>query len=157
EIGHFVGLDHTPIGGATVVSGPAGVGTESGLSADEVAAMRFLYPDGTMTNLATIKGKITWPGAVFGVENIHGAAIILEDSKGNIAGGTVSRSNGEYELAALAAGSYNLRICPFDPSNAPNDRSLMRAEEIHYDYAAAITAFQATTNIPITLTNKQVL
>ena len=157
EIGHFVGLDHTPIGGATVVSGPAGVGTEAGLSADEVAAMRFLYPDGTLTNLATIKGKITRPGEFFGVDNVHGAAIFLEDSKGNIAGGTVSRPNGDYELAGLPPGSYKLRICPFDPANAPNDRSLMRAGEIHPDYNGAITRFQATTNTPITLTNKQVL
>jgi len=46
EIGHFLGLDHTPAGGATVIDGGNGINTNSGLSADEVAAARYLYPDG---------------------------------------------------------------------------------------------------------------
>jgi hypothetical protein len=44
EIGHFLGLDHSTAGGATVIDGGNGINTNSGLSADEFAAARYLYP-----------------------------------------------------------------------------------------------------------------
>ena len=29
EVGHFIGLEHTPAGGATVANGPNGIGTQA--------------------------------------------------------------------------------------------------------------------------------
>src|SRR5688500_10189793 len=50
EIGHFLGLDHAVAGGATLAIGANGVSTEAGLSQDEIAAMRFLYPSVAVSN-----------------------------------------------------------------------------------------------------------
>jgi hypothetical protein len=144
EIGHLVGLDHSPAGGATVVNGGNGVNTEAGLSADEFAAMRFLYPDGTLTH-ASVSGTVRMNGG-----GILGAMIIAEDSVGNIAGATVSRSGGPYDIFGLVPGMYRLRVCPFDPANSgPN--SLMRGDEIAPEYRTAVTSFLATGNTTLSL------
>src|SRR6266478_2645550 len=53
EIGHFLGLKHSPVGGATMLfHGAGGVNVQAGLSADEVAAARSLY--GTSSTLAAL-------------------------------------------------------------------------------------------------------
>jgi hypothetical protein len=147
EIGHFVGLDHSPAGGATVANGPNGIGTQAGLSADEVAAMRYLYPD-TRFKWASIRGKVTSSGT-----GVFGAIVVAEDSAGNIAGATVTRSDGSYDIFSLPAGAYNLRATPFDPSNASNNDSLMRPGEVADDYASGQTSFLPTANLSLTLTN----
>lgn len=145
EIGHFVGLDHTPAGGATVIDGPNGIGTTAGLSADEVAAMRYLYPDPAF-KWSAIKGRVTRQG-----QAVPGAMVIVEDSAGNIAGATVTRFNGDYEVPSLPLGDYNLRVTPFDPSGTPKSASLMTPEEIGPDNTLAETSFLPTTNFPISI------
>ncbi len=149
EIGHFLGLDHTPAGGATVVNGPNGIGTQAGLSADEVAAMRYLYPD-TSLKWASIHGKVTKSGAA-----VYGAMVIVDDSAGNIAGATVTRLTGDYDVFSLPAGTYRLRVSPFDPPTAPNSSSLMRPGEINVDLQLGNpdTSFLPTANLTMTLTN----
>jgi len=144
EIGHFVGLDHTPAGGATVINGANGIGTEAGLSADEIAAMRFLYPTGP-NGLAVVRGTVRLNGA-----GILGAMVLAEDAAGNLAGATVTRASGFYEIPSLAAGSYSLRVCPFDPRNS-GGASLLRAAEIAQEYEFAPTAFLPTANSPAAL------
>jgi hypothetical protein len=149
EIGHFIGLDHTPAGAATVVAGPNGIGTQAGLSADEVAAMRYLYPDPAL-KWASISGKVTKNGLAS-----WGAIVTVEDSAGNIAGSTVTRQNGDYNVFSLPGGTYRLHVSPFDPPNTANNLSLMRADEINVDFKVGTpeTSFLATTNLTITLTN----
>ena len=151
EIGHFIGLDHTPAGGGTVITGAPGINTELGLSADEIAAVRFLYPDPAL-KWASIKGKVR-----MGSNPVFGAVVALEDAQGNIAGATVTRSTGDYELHSLSGGTYRLRVSPLDPSGLSNQQSLLRAEEIALDYYFANTSFKATAPITITITNGQSL
>ena len=56
ELGHFLGLVHTAAGAATMVwQGTAGLNFQSGLTADEMAAARYLYP---ATNQVNAYGKI---------------------------------------------------------------------------------------------------
>lgn len=150
EIGHFLGLDHTPLGGGTVLPGHPGISPELGLSSDEIAAMRFLYPDPAL-KWGSIKGKVTMNGA-----GILGAIVALQDSNGTAIQATVTRDTGDFELHSLEAGTYTIRVSPLDPAGTPNSRSLLRGEEIAIDYQNAVTAFKPTPAIGgLTLTNGQ--
>jgi len=145
EIGHAIGLDHSPVGAATVAQGRNGISTEAGLSSDEIAAARFLYPDPNFyPTLGMIKGVVTMNGAA-----VFGAAVFAEDAHGNIMGGTVSQADGTYELPALPAGNYNVRACPLDPKLASD--YLRRGRDIAGDYTDANTSFSPTANLPVTV------
>lgn len=142
EIGHFLGLDHTPAGGGTVINGAVGVATETGLSADEIAAIRFLNP-APGSNWASIQGTVRMNNAA-----VFGAMVIVEDAAGNIAGATVSDASGAYLVPSLAPGEYKLRVCPFDHAGSPG---LLRPEEIASDYRGAQTSFLPTSNLAFTV------
>ena len=144
EIGHFVGLDHAVSGGATVFVGESGVSTEAGLSADEIAAMRFLYPAEPATT-AEIRGTVRLNG-----QPVLGAVIVAEDQQGNIANATVSRADGAYNLGGLAPGTYHLRASPLDPANAGVEK-LIQGRDIAFEYINAVTSFAATTNRLVTV------
>jgi hypothetical protein len=144
EIGHFLGLDHTPAGGATVIDGGNGINTNSGLSADEVAAARYLYPDGT-SKWGSVTGVIRMNGT-----GILGAAVIVEDAYGNIVGATVTQSSGKYAVYSLPGGTYKLRVSPLDPANSGNS-SLLRGAEIAVEYTSAVTSFLPTENFTVTV------
>jgi hypothetical protein len=69
EIGHLIGLDHSPVGGATMMArGESGLGLGSGLSTDEIAAVRSLYARTDWTSRqGTLQGRVTLNGVgVFG-------------------------------------------------------------------------------------------
>jgi hypothetical protein len=128
-----------------VLNGAAGVATEAGLSADDIAAARFLNPAANMT-WASIRGTVRMNNAP-----VLGAMVIVEDSAGNIAGATVSDASGAYLVPSLSAGAYRLRVCPLDGGFS----GLLRGEEIAIDYVQAVTAFLPTTNVSITLTPQE--
>ena len=149
EIGHLIGLDHSPVGGATVTAGGPGIGTESGLSSDEIADVKYLYPQPAVPGtLGTLRGQMTKNGAA-----VFGAMVIAEDLAGNVIAGTVSRADGRYELPALPPGQYNVRSSPLDPAGASPSSSLLRGRDIALDlyYDPADTAFLPTTNKPVSL------
>jgi hypothetical protein len=150
EIGHFVGLDHAANGGATVFAGGPGISAEAGLSRDELAAMRFLYP-GSSGTTAGIKGKVRLNGA-----GILGAVIVAEDSNGNLTSATVSRADGSYDLSGLPLGAYQIRVTPLDPANSGSDK-LIRGRDIAPEYENAVTSFAATGNQSVTLSASELL
>jgi hypothetical protein len=109
EIGHLLGLAHSPVGGATMLfRGPGGVNLQAGLAADDACGGRFLYPS-TITNVGAIRGTVTKDGSP-----IFGAAVFAETSISNVFAGTVTRSDGSYEINMLPAGSYQVRVAPLD-------------------------------------------
>ncbi len=145
EIGHFIGLDHTPVGGATVIPAANGVSTSVGLSADEIAAVRFLYPlESYKSKLGSIGGRVTMNG-----KNVFGAAVFAETLQGNIAAGTVSSVDGSYVFEALPVGSYQVRATPLDPSSVTEQNSLFRGRDIAPDYVGANTSFRPSTNLAV--------
>ena len=147
EIGHFIGLDHSPVGGATVTFGGFGLDTEAGLSSDEVSAVRALYPQAALpATLGDLRGQVRMNGA-----GVFGAVVTAENAAGNVAAGTVAQSSGAYELPALPSGDYQIRVTPLDPSSAPETSSLRRGGDIAAEYESAVTAFLPSTNRPVTL------
>jgi hypothetical protein len=146
EIGHLLGLDHTPVGGATVIDAGSGIGTDVGLSSDEIAAAKFLYGTAaTLGQLGTIAGTVRMNGV-----GIHGAVVTLE-TNGIAIQSTVSDEAGNYRLPALAPGNYNLHVSPLDPDSASAQFSLFQPLDIAGDFLNATTAFKATENVPATV------
>jgi len=147
EIGHFLGLDHTPLGGGTVINGGPGICPEFGLSSDEIAAARFLYP-ATPSQIGTISGFVHMNGV-----GIHGAIVTAETAQGIAISATASDSAGNYKLPALPPGAYNVHVSPMDPDTADAFSSIFRPSDIAGDFGAATTAFLATENSATTVTS----
>jgi hypothetical protein len=147
ELGHFIGLEHSPLGGATLFyRDRGGVGPYLGLSTDERLAVQFLYP---ATGLLATRGRIEGTVALAGA-NVLGALVVAEDAAGNVASATLSRTNGAYSLPALFPGTYLVRASPLDPATA--NVFLTRGREIvNPDYASSITAFLPTANTAVTV------
>lgn len=148
EIGHMLGLDHTPLGGGTVIDGSPGVGPSAGLSSDEIAAARFLNPNGT---IAALIGGFTGTVRMNGTA-IKGAIVTAETLEGFAISATVSDASGIYRLPALPVGNYNLHVSPLDPTVAGTGNSLFRDKDIAPDFLNAITTFKPTENLAISVT-----
>ena len=146
EMGHFLGLAHSPAGSASMLYvGADGVDNQAGLSADEIAAAWFIYAATNQVNArATLKGQITRAGA-----GILGAAVFVEDSATNIIAGTVTRAGGNYEMNALSPGTYQVRVSPLDPGAAAD--WLVRGRDISSEFNSAETAFLPTSGTNVTL------
>ncbi len=140
EFGHFIGLQHSPLGAATMFwrTGP-GVGLSVGLLRDEVAAAQTLYgkPD-ALTKLGSIVGKVT-----MGRGLVFGAMVLAEDTHGNIIQSTVTERNGRYELTALPPASYRLRVVPLNSPDA-KPKPLVRDINISIEHEGAETKFRPT-------------
>jgi hypothetical protein len=158
EIGHFVGLNHSPVGGATMLfRSPGGVNVQAGLSSDEIAAAKWLYGQAsTLASLGRLRGNVTMNGSA-----VFGAVVIAENSSsGNVIAGTISGTDGAYDLPAVPPGQYGVRVTPLDPPVAAKDPFLIRGRDIStrtngvggYLYDGVQTSFQPTTNVIITLT-----
>ena len=149
EIGHMIGLAHSPVGGATMFPrGGGGVNVQSGLSPDEIAAVRALYPSANLPGLARLSGSVR-----LGTNRVFGAVVCVEDAAGNIAAGTVTQGDGRYSLLALPPGNYQARVTPVDPANA--SYSLFRGPDIAPEFATAEHQFLPTANRLVTLTPGQ--
>lgn len=147
EIGHSLGLNHSSIGGATMLfAGGTGIDPNAGLSIDEIAFAHALYPsNGVQATLGNLSGTVTKGGLP-----VFGAAVVIEGTNGIVMGGTVTLSNGSYLLNALPVSNYNVRVVPLDPSSATS--WLIQGQDIAASFASADTSFLPTGNTPITLT-----
>jgi hypothetical protein len=146
EIGHFLGLAHSPVGAATMFPRSGnGISTQAGLSADEISAAQALYPDSsTLASLGTLSGQVTMGGAA-----VFSAIVVAENSAGNIVAGTVTRADGRYELPALPPGNYQVRVTPVDPPGS--SFYLLRGRDISPGFSAAEPTFLPTMNTSVTV------
>ena len=143
EIGHLIGLEHSPVGGATMFAwGAEGVSTHVGLSRDEIAAAQLLYP-GAPLEAGHLRGQVLMNSTA-----VFGAAVIAEDSSGNVVSGTVTRENGWYELPGLPPGNYQVRVTPLDPAAADSLYRLVPGSDIAPAFAGAMTGFLPGVNTP---------
>lgn len=147
EIGHLIGLEHSPVGGATMFAWNAeGVSTHVGLSKDEIAAVQSLYP-GAPLALGHLRGQVRMNSTA-----VFGAAVIAEDAAGNVVSGTVTREDGRYELPGLPPGNYQVRVTPLDPALANSLYRLVPGSDIAPAFAGAMTGFLPSTNKPVAVT-----
>jgi hypothetical protein len=149
ELGHFIGLDHSPLGAATMFAfSGSGVSAQAGLSSDDVLGAQYIYRlSNSNPQRSWLKGQVSCAGT-----NILGAVVTVEDTNGNLHASTVTRSNGVYEIPLLFPGSYFVRVSPLDPINS--SQPLVTAQYITSsgDYDAGQTRFLPTTNFLVVLT-----
>ncbi|HMJ91432.1 MAG TPA: matrixin family metalloprotease, partial [Candidatus Acidoferrum sp.] len=146
EMGHFIGLSHSPVGAATMFwAGGPGTGTQVGLSTDELCAARLIYAaTNHLSNLGALRGQVTRLGSP-----VFGSAVFAEDTNGVLVAGTVTDSSGQYQLFAMPPGNYQVRSTPLDAPSA--SAFLARGWEIDFDFSAADSSFLPTTNIAVSV------
>ncbi len=116
EIGHFVGLNHSGIGAASlspfIASGQL---TPRSLGADDVTAARKMY-SGAFAGEAITQGRIS--GRVrrlAGGASVSGAHVWARDAAdGRVITGTISDGSGDYLLTGLPPGFYDVLAGPLD-------------------------------------------
>jgi len=147
ESGHFLGINHSPLGGATMFfAGNSGVNVQDGASSDDIAAMRYLY--GTnLANFGAIKGSVTVNGTP-----VAGAIVVAQDAaSSNDFTGTLTWTNGNFAMNAIPPGTYRLRAAPLDPAATRSIDSLCTGPDISPVYNNAFTSFLPTTNLSVTV------
>ena len=114
EIGHAIGLNHSPIGTATMFPRTGtGVTKSRTLSTDDQIAASLIYPvAGFLATTGTIQGRV----ADGSNNNIFGANVVATDANGNVAACSLSQSDGTYSIQGLNPGSYTVFAAPLDPS-----------------------------------------
>ncbi len=145
ELGHFLGITHTPVAGATMVFlGPAGANNlQARLSADDIAGIRFLYgQDGT--NSGAITGTVTKNGSP-----VLGAQVFIQDAASNLVAGVMSLSSGSYTAGMLPPGTYQVRAAPLALNASAR---LVAAPDIDASFNSADLAFLPTVNISTVVT-----
>ncbi len=146
EAGHLLGLQHSPVGGATMlVGGEYGVNAQVGLAIDDRAAAWGLYPDSDRSRqVGRVNGRV-----MAGGQPVFGAAVFAENPLGEVFAGTVTTSEGRYELGGLPAGGYTVRVAPLDPATSLN--YLIRGLDISTAYGGAQTLFSPSDDRPVTV------
>jgi hypothetical protein len=135
EIGHSLGFEHSPVGGATMFARSLnGVGAQAGLSDDDTAAARTVYPFGSELN-GRISGVVSLQS-----KPVFGAEVFLENLSGNIEQGTVTRNDGIFNFVTHE-GNYTVRILPLDPGSPNSLTHLLTGSDIAPAYSGAETSF----------------
>ncbi|MGE0126887.1 MAG: matrixin family metalloprotease [Blastocatellales bacterium] len=112
EIGHILGLSHTPIGGATMFP-RTGVGRLRGrtLESDDAVAVSAVYPAaGFESSTGTIRGRVADNNGAA----IFGAHVAVVDANGNTITGALSQTDGSYSIQGLPPGNYTVYAEPLD-------------------------------------------
>ena len=146
EFGHFIGLQHSPLGAATMFSRTAaGVSVSAGLTLDEVAAAQSLYRrDSEASSFGAISGKVTMSG-----KGVFGAVVIAEDEHGNIVQSTVTEPSGDYDIAPIPAGKYRVRVSPLHSPDA--NQPLVRDVDISIEHQGAEVNFRPSNATDVTV------
>jgi len=114
ELGHLLGLEHSPLLASTMYenygkNGVYGLNSFNArtLSADDIAAVRAIYgpKDSETACCGTISGKLN----VTGIKSLKNAEIWLEDSvTGRVQGRTRAAADGVFTISGLAPGDYRV-------------------------------------------------
>jgi hypothetical protein len=102
ELGHLLGLDHTPwAGGSLYPFVDPTVLLHRSLSQDELHGLREMYPAGTS---AKIHGALQHPNS----RPVKGAQVVAVDAAGRPCAGALSTVAGSWTIYGLDPGSYTL-------------------------------------------------
>jgi hypothetical protein len=111
EIGHLLGLDHSPLLSATMFWGVSrGSISPRNVSTDDAAAVSILYP----SSLFASKGKISGTVRTTANNAVYGAVVVAVGSNGLPVASTVTDNLGTYTIEGLDAGTYTVYAEPLD-------------------------------------------
>ncbi len=108
EVGHFIGLDHSAVVGATM--NPFAYTRDTrlrSLALDDKAAATTIYP--AAGEPASLQGFVKLNGSA-----ISGAHVVAEDEQGRPASATLSDGNGFFQIRGLEPGNYAVYAEPLD-------------------------------------------
>jgi len=149
EFGHFIGMQHSPLGAASMFSRTvSGVSVSAGLTKDEIAAVQSIYGiETSKKQLGSIIGSVNLDGV-----KVFGAVVIAEDKHGNIVQSAVTDKNGSYELLSLSPNQYYLRVSPLHSPKA--NQPLVRDIDISVKHQGANVNFLPTEYNKVTVTSQ---
>lgn len=113
EIGHLIGLSHSPIGGMTMYPRTIAGRTQNRvLGTDDIIGASVIYPEpGFFGSTGTIRGRVAEPGGA----SVFGAHIVAVDANGNATASGLSQPDGSYSIQGLPPGAYSVFAEPLDP------------------------------------------
>jgi len=141
EVGHFLGLDHSPIRSATMTPEVAPGQTRlRSLSADDIAGAATLYPS-SAAKRGSLHGRVRSSNG----GPLSGAHVIAHDTRGRVATGTLSANDGSFSLHGLSLQeAYTVEVEPL--SDARFAATLARVQDglrIDADFGATAYGLQA--------------
>jgi hypothetical protein len=147
ELGHVLGLNHSPIAAVTMFPY-----TEHGrllpraLDPDDIAGMSALYHVTLDAGMGTISGQVLTTGG----DPVLGAHVVATNADGIALIGALANADGTYTLPSLPEGSYQVYAEPLNGPTSPANYGPY--------YKAALTQFQPAfaggdlTSTPVTVT-----
>jgi uncharacterized protein (TIGR03437 family) len=144
EIGHIIGLSHSPIGGSTMYPRTiAGRTNNRILGSDDIIAASVAYPaPGFLSSTGTIRGRVR-----DGSTNIFGAHVVAVDANGNVRASAISQPDGSYSIQGLPPASYTVYAEPLDPLGP----SFFSRSDLDAFYGNTITTFSTTQDFQVSV------
>lgn len=108
EMGHVLGLDHSPVLGATMFSGGSpGLTHRRILEADDIAGMRALY-DVSIPDDGALAGMVVGGDG----KPVFGAGVVALDPNGTVPAAVLTEKDGSFQLPSLPPGQYAVYVEP---------------------------------------------
>jgi hypothetical protein len=116
ELGHALGLDHTPFLAATMNHfGTTGQMLRRSLEPDDIAGLRALYGGDDEAAFGAIAGQVVTTGDV----PVFGAHVAATDGDGIVRVGGITNPDGSFRIGDLPPGRYQLFAEPLDGPLTP--------------------------------------
>jgi Matrixin/Carboxypeptidase regulatory-like domain len=118
ELGHVLGLDHSPIAAATMFPfSSEGETVRRTLGPDDVAGVRVLYSIDPSPDQGDIAGRVVTTSSA----PVYGAHVLATDADGIARVGALTAHDGSFSLPSLPAGDYQVYAEPLDGPMTPDD------------------------------------
>jgi hypothetical protein len=105
EIGHFLGLDHSPSVSSTMFWATyAGESSQRTLTADDIVGVSSIYPSASFLSKGTLKGVVRTTANV----PVYGAVVLAINSGGQSVGSAITDPTGQYSIMGLDPGLYTV-------------------------------------------------
>ncbi|MEI7728177.1 MAG: matrixin family metalloprotease [Verrucomicrobiota bacterium] len=145
EMGHGLGMAHSPIGGQIMFPTMGrGIQGQIRLLSDEIAFARSFYAaTNPAANYGCLTGYVTLAGS-----GVKGAIVTVESTNGSVLASTLTWSNGYYAVPLLPPGPAWLRVTPMDGFGLVNPAMLNEP----FFTSSPQTNFYPSTNYSVTLT-----